>query len=189
MNDHDMDENLIDVTNTSDVTNQINETETMDLDDDPTNLISYDDKYGDVVDPKDLKFHSIDGNIYLGSYEAIDWNSTIENIPVMEQNLVSVRQLLRELIFARARGELTNDTPIVGTVYDVVKPFLDGFGLRPIYYDTYPGITYADVAFCYCIDAIETINVVLNEAIRYRDIKEMLAVFQSTEQTNEEEET
>lgn len=200
MNEPNNHEDMIDATESTDVTEQVESHElgcngsddcvSADMDHLAEELPA-DKKYDAPVDPRDLKFNSIDGNIYLSSYDAIDWNSTstVENIQIMEQNLALVHQLLRELIFARARGELKDDTPTVDTVYDVVKPFLEGFGHRPKYYDMYPGITYADVAFCYCIDAIEIISVVLNEAIRYRDIKEMLAVFQNAEQTNEEEET
>lgn len=168
---------MIDVTDEYDVSEQVEEhdsTFTMEEEIAPTNA-------DDVIHIK-----SMDGNTYLMDRNAVDWEATSQNMDVMYQNLEMLQSALMNQLHAQTQSA---DISTKETM-DMVKPFVNDFGLHPKYELVYTDASDNLIATLYCIDAIELIHTMLREVHAWMSMKASECLFNviQTNPNNQQEE-
>ena len=136
-------------------------------------------------------FASMDGGKYCIDRNSINWEETAERIDVMEENVEMVRNMLMSVIFERCQNNSENDcnTSATEQTITVVRSFVEDFGLKPKYMETYPDAQVYDLAVCYCTDAIGLLQLILVEVAKYNVGKSVMDSLFTTlseeEKTNE----
>ena len=131
-----------------------------------------------------IHVRSMDGNTYLMDRNTINWEETSNNIGIMYQNLEMLQSaLMNQLHAATQSADLaTKDT------MDMVKPFVNDFGLFPKYDQVYSDASESLIATLYCIDAIELIHTILREVYAWMSAKAHEGLFNFIQNLNDQQE-
>ena len=117
--------------------------------------------------------NSMDGNKYLLNLSTVDWAETAseQNMQNINANEEFVRAVFREVIFAHTMADTDPDAAQkyeTGPAIDTVRAYVDGFGLKPLYKETYPNASDYDIDIMWCIDALEITRVVRTQCEIWR---------------------
>ena len=150
-----MAEEIIDVTEERDVTEQVEQFDASQhglVLPEPEPFYQNDD---------DIVFVSMDTKSYLISRKAINWDDMLTAESSLLENQFAVRQILKEIMF----GGNNSANAAIRTAFENVRPFLVEFGFDPTegYHAMYPNGSDYDYAIMYCIDANEVLHTVLRE--------------------------
>lgn len=131
-----------------------------------------------------IPFQSMDSRVYYMDGNQINWIETAQKVDDIKQNLFMVRQLMRELMFARH----DDPTAAINQVFEQVRPFIQEFGFDPTenYHKIYPDCDDFDIAIMYCVDAMEIMNVIITEITSFKSRSELISQMFETLQTPNE---
>lgn len=176
-------ENMIDVTEEMDVSEAVNEHDATRKE---VKLSSLTDEEA----ANSIQIRSISSNTYLMDRRGVDWEQTSQpgNLNSIHENQDYIYRILQDLIFTRNDDEESQKFA-VGQAMDIVKPFVEEFGIHPEYRNIFPDATANDIALCYCIDAIAILKTILCEIAVYRAKHpvEMSSDVENNNESNQEE--
>lgn len=161
---------MTDVTTECDVSEMITSYESDKTEDDASSMMSSMPTFQEVP-PDTIVFSSMDGKHYMIDKNSINWEETAKCADIMERNIFEIRQTLMSMMCNKdlAVAFTSSEPPQeIQYVHDVVRKFVEDFGFEPEYEVVYPYGTDYDIAQCYCIDAIELINLIMCEIKIYK---------------------
>lgn len=166
---------MIDVTNEYDVSDEVQNHDSMNESNVGVSL----DESSDAI-----HIRSMDGNTYLMDRNAIDWDSTSNNMGIMNQNLEMIQNYLMDLMFSQTQSADIDSDGIL----NIVEPFVHDFGLHPKYDQIYTDASKNLIATLYCIDAIELLHTMLREVHAWMASKAGECLFQIMQESNNQQE-